>query len=99
MSSSSNNKLITDKEFNDIDIWETQEGSMKALLYIFIEYFNFNNNKINLPKTKRLDDNNNVSLFEHTIFYDNNFQKFAEDNYRLALEYHDEEDILHIVKF
>ena len=92
------NKLITDKEFNDIDIWETQEGSMRGLFYIFIEYFHFNNNKISLPKTKSLDDNIS-SLFEHTIIYDNNFQKFAEDNYRVALEYHDEEDILHIVKF
>ena len=89
------NKLIPDKEFNDIDIWETQEGKMKALLYIFIEYLNFNNNKISLPK--RLDDN--ISLFEHTIFYDNDFQKFACENYRVALEYHDEKDILHIVKF
>jgi len=68
---------------------------MKALLYIFIEYLNLNNNKISLPK--RLDDN--ISLFEHTIFYDNSFQKFACDNYRVTLEYHDEEHILHIVKF
>jgi hypothetical protein len=32
------NKLITDKEFNNVDIWETQEGRMKALLYMFIQY-------------------------------------------------------------
>ena len=27
---SPNNKLITDKEFNDIDIWETEEGRIKG---------------------------------------------------------------------
>jgi hypothetical protein len=88
-------KGIPDKEFNNIDIWETEEGTMKALFYIFIEYFHLNNNKISLPKS--LDYN--ISLFENTIIHDNNFQKFVEDNYRVALEYHDEEDILHIVKF
>ena len=71
------NKLITDKKFNDIDIWETQEGRMKALLYMFIQYINSPNYKgISLPKL----DKDNISLLENTIFYDNDFQKFACDN-------------------
>jgi hypothetical protein len=77
----SSNKFIPDKEFNNIEIWETEEGRMKALFYIFIEYFHFNNNRISLPKN--LDKN--ISIFENTIIHDNNFQKFAQDNNRVAL--------------
>jgi hypothetical protein len=100
MSSSDNisnsNNLVEDKEFNDIDIWETSEGRMKAISYIFRKYLNSTNNEINLTK-KNLDGS--ISLFENILLYDNNFQKFAEDNYRVTFEYYEEEDELHIIKF
>jgi|GEM_PF-6114233 len=94
--SSSTNKLITDKEFNDINIWETEEGRIKGLLYMFRQYTNSHYKEIDIPKTV---DRNNNDLFTNTIFYDDDFRRFVCDNYRIALEYHEEEDELSIMKF
>jgi hypothetical protein len=94
---SSSNKLITDKEFNNIDIWETEEGRMKALLYIFTEYTNSSDYK-GIKRPTKLDKDN-FSLFENTLFYSNDFRRFACDNYRVGLEYYDEEDEVSILKF
>ena len=93
---SSNNKLITDKEFNDIDIWETEEGRIKGLFYMFRQYINSDYKDIDIPKTL---DRNNIDLFTNTVYYDYDFRRFACDNYRIALEYYEKEDELSIMKF
>ena len=85
-----------EEEVKDAKTWETAEGGENAMNYILKKYIGTKEDKKINPSKQTAEEV--LDLFTNTLLFDNEFHKFALDNYRVLIEYNKKENILDIVK-
>jgi len=92
MTSSSNSRWNEFDEFKDEKIYESREGSLRAIAHIIKEYLQVKEIRSD-PKT--VDDA--MAPITNMILIDKEFRKFALDNYK-AFIYYDKKDTEFYIK-
>jgi|GEM_PF-771514 len=92
MTSSSNSRWNEFDEFKDEKIYESREGSLRAIAHIIKEYLQVKEIRSD-PKT--VDDA--MAPITNMILIDKEFRKFALDNYKVFI-YYDKKDTEFYIK-